>query len=226
MTAPRDPSGDVDVGDPVAFTATRDRRRRRHAHLRVGLRRRRHLDRPEPDAHLRRGRASTRQGDRHRRARAARRARRPDDGRSSRARREHHAATSAATSPFVLALTISGSATFGPFTPGVTKDYTDRRDRDGRPARPASAALTVVRSGRDATPASWSTARTRWPQPLQVRATNAANPDTAFAPVTGAARPLTLLSYPRAISADPVTIGFKQSVGATRRCAPAPTARR
>ena len=50
-------------------------------------------------------------------------------------------------------------------------------------------------------------------QPLQVKATNAANPTTAFAPRSGGLT-AALLSYPRAISADAVTLGFKQSVGA------------
>ena len=50
------------------------------------------------------------------------------------------------------------------------------------------------------------------PQSVQAKATNAANPSTAFAPVTGS--PTTLLTYPRAISFDQVTIGFKQLVGA------------
>ncbi len=52
------------------------------------------------------------------------------------------------------------------------------------------------------------------PQALQANATNAANPSTVFAAVPGAGSPLTLLNYPRAISSDQVTIGFKQSVGA------------
>ena len=52
------------------------------------------------------------------------------------------------------------------------------------------------------------------PQALQARATNTANPSTAFAAGHGAGSPLTLLNYPRAISSDQVTIGFKQSIGA------------
>jgi hypothetical protein len=49
--------------------------------------------------------------------------------------------------------------------------------------------------------------------PLQVRATNAANPSSAFGPLAGT--PLTLLTYPRAISSDQVTLGFKQPVAAS-----------
>ena len=48
--------------------------------------------------------------------------------------------------------------------------------------------------------------------PIQVKATNAANPSTAFAPVTGAANPVTLLSWPRSISSDAVTVEARDSV--------------
>ena len=51
--------------------------------------------------------------------------------------------------------------------------------------------------------------------PLQVMATNAAHPTAAFAPVGGTASPTTLLTWSRATSLDPVTIGFKQSVAST-----------
>ena len=36
----------------------------------------------------------------------------------------------------------------------------------------------------------------------------------AFAPVTGRDTPLTLLTYAGPVSADPVTIGLKQTIGA------------
>ncbi len=47
--------------------------------------------------------------------------------------------------------------------------------------------------------------------PVQAKATNAANPSTAFAPV--GATPVTLLSYSGPASLDPVTIGLRQSIG-------------
>ena len=50
-------------------------------------------------------------------------------------------------------------------------------------------------------------------QALQVKATNAANPSTAFMPV--GTTPVTLLTYPGPASNDAVTIGIKQSVGST-----------
>ena len=49
-------------------------------------------------------------------------------------------------------------------------------------------------------------------QAIQARAMNAANQRTVFAPVTGSANPLTLLTYAAAISADQVTIGLKQPI--------------
>jgi hypothetical protein len=48
--------------------------------------------------------------------------------------------------------------------------------------------------------------------PVQVAATNAANPSTAFGPLSGT--PLTLLTYSAPIANDPVTIALKQPVTA------------
>ena len=49
-------------------------------------------------------------------------------------------------------------------------------------------------------------------QPLQARATNAAKPDGAFAPIGGSDSPLTLLTYGAQITTDAVTIGIRQPV--------------
>ena len=51
--------------------------------------------------------------------------------------------------------------------------------------------------------------------PLQVRATNSANPNTAFAPLRGTENPVTLLSYDTWFANDAVTIGFRQAITAT-----------
>jgi cytochrome c len=112
----------------------------------------------------------------------------------------------------VLALSLSGPATFSSFTPGVANDYSTT----------VTAAVTSTAGSADLTVIDPSTTNTGklvngsyvLAQPLQVKATNTANPGTAFAPVAGASSPLTLLSYPRAISADAVTLAFKQTVGA------------
>jgi len=118
-----------------------------------------------------------------------------------------------ATVDYVLSLSIAGPATFGSIAPGVTSDYlTSVTSMVTSTA--GEATLTV------ADPSSASTGRLvngsyELASPLQARATNAANPSTAFAPITGAAAPLTLLTWPRAISSDQVTIAFKQPVAAS-----------
>ena len=50
---------------------------------------------------------------------------------------------------------------------------------------------------------------------LQVRATNTANPNTAFTPLRGLTNPVTLLSYNTWFANDAVTIGFRQAISAT-----------
>ena len=47
---------------------------------------------------------------------------------------------------------------------------------------------------------------------MQTKATNGATPTADFAALTGT--PRTLLTWSRAISSDPVTLAFKQSVSA------------
>ena len=51
-------------------------------------------------------------------------------------------------------------------------------------------------------------------RPLEVKATNAADVSGAFAPLRTDRSPLRLLSYAGPVSNDPVTIGFRQSIGA------------
>jgi hypothetical protein len=53
------------------------------------------------------------------------------------------------------------------------------------------------------------------PTAVQAQATNAAHPTSAFAPVTGSASPLQLLTYAGPASNDSVTIALKQPIGAT-----------
>ena len=94
--------------------------------------------------------------------------------------------------------------TLGAFTPGVAKDY-----EAGVGATVTSTAgdatLSIVDSVRRPPRASWSTARSRSPQPLQAAVSG------AFAPVGGS--PLALHSYSGPVSNDPLTIRFKQSIG-------------
>jgi hypothetical protein len=111
------------------------------------------------------------------------------------------------TVPATLALTIGSAASFGAFTPGVADDYV------------ASTSATVISTAGDATlsvadPSPVAAGHLvndtfSLPQALQAQANTG-----AFAPVGGIAAPTTLWSWSAPVSNDPVTIGFKQSIGA------------
>ena len=186
---------------------------RRHAHLRVGLRRRRHRDHQGRDAHLHRGRRVLRQGDRLRRQgrhRTPRCCRWP----SSRCGDNSEEVGVGGLVPGVLALNITGSANFGLFVPGVTRDY--------EASLAATATSTAIvgradgaRSELDGDRPPGQRHDARWRRPLQVKATDAANPDSAFAPVPENGTRLRLLTLPAPVSGHPMTIGFKQSIAAT-----------
>ena len=113
--------------------------------------------------------------------------------------------------PATLALTLGAPAAFGPFTPGVARDYA------------ASTTANVISTAGDAAlsvadPSATATGHLvngsfSLPQPLQIRARNATYPDAAFAPLGSG--PLGLLAYIAPISNDVVTLDFKQSIGAT-----------
>ena len=81
------------------------------------------------------------------------------------------------TVPATLSLTLGTPARFGAFTPGVARDYD------------ASTTANVISTAGDATlwvadpsadgPASWSTARSRWPSRCRRRPTPARSPPSA-----------------------------------------------
>ena len=116
------------------------------------------------------------------------------------------------TVPATLSLGIGNAASLGTFALGAAADYT------------ATLAATVTSTAGDATltaadpnptaPGHLVNGASVMPQPLQVQATNAANPDTTYAPLAGTATPVALLTWPGPVTADPVTVGFRQSVGA------------
>jgi hypothetical protein len=113
----------------------------------------------------------------------------------------------------MLALSLSASLTeLGRITPGVAGTYD------------ASLTAVITSTAGNATlsasdPGDGSGRLTngsmQFQSPLLVKATNAANQGTAFAPLTGVANPLTLLTYPKEIASDPVTISVRQPVSAT-----------
>jgi hypothetical protein len=112
------------------------------------------------------------------------------------------------TVPPTLTLTMGAPAAFGPFTPGVDRDYT------------ATTTATVISTAGDATlsVADPSSAHTGHlvngsfflPQPLQANGNGG-----AYAAVGGSANPTPLHRYTGPVSNDQVTIGFKQSIGRT-----------
>src|SRR5690349_6731138 len=111
------------------------------------------------------------------------------------------------TVPATLSLALGAPASFGPFTPGVAKEYV------------AGSTATVVSTAGDAT-LSVSDPSTNAPgrlvngafalaQPVQAQANTG-----AFAPIGASSAPTTLLTYAAPVSNDVVTLGFKQAIGA------------
>ncbi len=113
--------------------------------------------------------------------------------------------------PPTLSLSLGAPGSLGTFVPGVAQDYTA-----SMAATVISTATTAELSVRD--PSFTFTGRlvnrtVALDQPLEVKATNAANPSGAFAPLRTDRSPVRLLSYPGPVSKDSVTIGFRQSIG-------------
>ena len=115
--------------------------------------------------------------------------------------------------PGVLALNITGSANFGLFVPGATRDY--EATLAATATSTASSAELTVRDPSSTATGHLVNGTTPLAQPVQVRATDAANPGSAFAPVPENGSRLRLLQLPAAVSAHQMTIGFKQSIAAT-----------
>jgi X-Pro dipeptidyl-peptidase len=118
--------------------------------------------------------------------------------------------TAGGTVPATLSLTLGTPASFGAFTPGITKTYL------------ASTSANVVSTAGDALlsvadPSSVGTGHLVngtfiLPQPLQARARNATNTGTAYNNVGSSASPLNLLTWSGPISNDAVALEFSQLV--------------
>jgi hypothetical protein len=117
------------------------------------------------------------------------------------------------TVPATLSLSLGTAASFGAFTPGLAKDYTAQTQANVI-STAGSAALSV------ADPSSTATGHLvngafSLPSALQAQAGSpAAGAPGAYANVGGSAAPTALASWTTPISNDPVTIGFKQTIGA------------
>ena len=119
--------------------------------------------------------------------------------------------------PATLSLTLGTPASFGAFTPGVTKTY-----ESSTTANVISTAGDALLSVAD--PSSTATGHLvngafSLPQPLQARARNAANTGTAYNNVGSRRSPLNLLTYNGPVSNDAVTLGFSQLINVHRRAA-------
>jgi endo-1,4-beta-xylanase len=107
--------------------------------------------------------------------------------------------------PATLALTVTGSAGFGAFTPGVARDY-ESSVVAAITSTAGDAALSVADPA-TASPGRLVNGAFALSQPVQAAVTS------AFAAVSGA--PLTIHTYGGPVSNDTVTIRFKQAIGAS-----------
>ena len=99
---------------------------------------------------------------------------------------------------------------FGTFVPAVARTY-ETAVTASVLSTAGDAALSVSDPSTTA-PGHLTNGAFSLPQPLQVRAANAATPSSTFAPLSAAATPL--LAYTGPVNGDAVTIGFRQAIGA------------
>jgi len=112
--------------------------------------------------------------------------------------------------PATLSLTLGAPAAFGPFTPGLAKDYT--ATQTANVVSTAGDATLSVTDPSSTAPGHLVNGSFALPQALQASAASPAGNGGAFAALSGS--PLTLLTWPYPVSNDPVTINYKQSIGA------------
>ncbi len=113
----------------------------------------------------------------------------------------------AGTVPATLSLTLGAPASFGAFTPGLAKDYAASMAADVVTSA-GNAALGVADPSATA-PGHLVNASFALPQALQVQASSPLGSGGALGPL-GA-----LLTYSTPASHDPVTVAFKQTIGAS-----------
>jgi aminopeptidase YwaD len=115
--------------------------------------------------------------------------------------------------PPTLSLTLGNPVAFGAFTAGVARDYFGQTTANvistGGEAR-----LSVADNSATA-PGHLVNGAFSLPQALQAKASSPAGTGTDYAAVGGAASPTNLLSYGGPVSNDPVSLSFKQPIGAT-----------
>ena len=112
--------------------------------------------------------------------------------------------------PATLGLSLGTAAAFGPFAPGVPKEYAASTVANVI-STAGSATLSVSDGG--ANPRHLMNGTFKMPQPLRTTASSLGGMAAAGGTVGAAA--LSLLNYSAPVSNDSVTVQFKQSVGST-----------
>jgi phospholipase C len=116
------------------------------------------------------------------------------------------------TVPATLSLSLgSASASFGAFTPGVAKTY--ETTLGASITSTAADAVLSVTDPSAVAPGHLVNGSFSLPSPLQVKGTDVPNPTAAFAPLGSG--PLTLFTESQPLSNDPVTVTFRQEIGAS-----------
>jgi hypothetical protein len=116
------------------------------------------------------------------------------------------------TVPSTLALTLGAPATFGAFTPGVAKE-SDATTTASTVSTAGSATLSVA----DADPVNTGklvNGAFTLASPLRAAATSPAGVGSPLTAIGGSAAPTSLLTYAGPVSNDPVSVAFKQAIGA------------
>ena len=114
------------------------------------------------------------------------------------------------TVPATLALSLGGAATFGVFTPGVTKDY-DASTTATVTSTAGDATLSVADPDTSATSGHLVNGAFSLPSALQASATSGHATGGALAAVSST--PSTLLTYGAPVSNDQATLNFRQHIG-------------
>jgi sugar phosphate isomerase/epimerase len=116
--------------------------------------------------------------------------------------------------PSMLALSLpTQPGSFGTFQPTVARSY--ETAVSASVTSTAGDGLLSVTDPSTTFPGHLVNGTFALPSPLNVRALNAANATTAFAPLAEATgTPTSLLTYTGPVNGDPVTIGFRQAIGA------------
>jgi plastocyanin len=112
-----------------------------------------------------------------------------------------------------LALSLGSAAGLGDIAPGFTRDY--MATVDATVTSTAGNATLSVSDPSTTAPGHLVNGEKSLANPLMAMATNAAQPTSAFQPISSNLTPVTLLSYPKEIALDLVTITFKQSIADT-----------